>query len=107
MHPKASLRFPFLPALLLAFFLPAAAEAAVPERTSEPDMAVLLEAGKKAATSELMPGMDYRLIEVPDFALKVHAWSFDQGRFSFRMAMQKTPKPCAIGRRNGVDLANS
>ena len=41
---------------------------------------------------ELMPGLDYRLIELPGYGLKVHAWSFDQDKFAFRMAMEKTPR---------------
>jgi uncharacterized protein YigE (DUF2233 family) len=77
--------------VVLAVALPASARAAV-DTTTEPDMAVLLAAGKQAMPSELMPGLDYRLIELPGFGLKVHAWSFDQAGFAFRMTMEKTPQ---------------
>jgi uncharacterized protein YigE (DUF2233 family) len=62
------------------------------ETTAEPPMTALLEAGKEAHPTELLPGLDYRLIEVPDYGLKVHAWSFDQDKFAFRMVMEKTPR---------------
>lgn len=85
------LLFRFLALFLVA--LPGAAGASVAVETSkEPDIAVLLAAGKEAAPATLLPGLDYRLIALPDFGLKVHVWSFEQARFTFRMAMQKAPR---------------
>ncbi|MBN8996116.1 MAG: phosphodiester glycosidase family protein [Rhizobiales bacterium] len=80
--------------VLLAGFLGLAgpAFAAVPERTAEPDMALLLAAGQNATSDALMPGLVYRVIELPAYGLKVHAWTFDQDRFRMRVALQKTAK---------------
>jgi uncharacterized protein YigE (DUF2233 family) len=61
------------------------------DTSTEPDMAVLLDAGKQAEPGELLPGLAYRLIALPDFGLKVHAWTFDQDKFAFRMVMEKAP----------------
>jgi hypothetical protein len=91
MHIHPAIRF----LATLVFVVPAAAVLArTPsvETNAEPPMAALLDAGKEAAATELMPGLDYRLIELPGYGLKVHAWSFDQDKFAFRMAMEKTPR---------------
>ena len=91
MHTHPAMRFlAALPFLALA----GAALARTPsvETKAEPTMAALLDAGKQAQPAELMPGAGYRLIELPDYGLKVHAWSFDQDKFAFRMAMEKAPR---------------
>jgi uncharacterized protein YigE (DUF2233 family) len=77
----------------LAFLVPAAAALArtSADTTTEPDMAVLLAAGQQAEAGELLPGLTYQVIALPDFGLKVHAWTFDQNKFAFRMAMEKAP----------------
>ncbi len=81
-----------LPLLLALVAFASAAGAAVPERKAEPDMALLLAAGQKATPSDMMPGLAYRLVDLPDYGLKVHAWSFDQARFRLRVALQKSAK---------------
>jgi len=81
-----------LPILAAVIALLAPAHAAAPERKAEPDIALLLGAGQKATPTELMPGLAYRLVDLPDYGLKVHAWSFDQARFRMRVALQKSAR---------------
>jgi uncharacterized protein YigE (DUF2233 family) len=68
--------------------LPATAIANKPNVAAEPDIARLFAAGKAAKSSELLPGLTYRLIELPEYGLKIQVWSFDKGRYRLRVAEQ-------------------
>ena len=67
----------------------AMAAAKKPELAAEPDIARLYAAGKAAKSSELLPGLAYRVIELADYGLEIHVWSFDQRRYRLRVAGQK------------------
>jgi len=54
----------------------------------EPDLSLLLESGKAARAARLIAGLDYRLISVPAFGLKIHAFAFDRRRFNLRTVQQ-------------------
>ena len=71
----------FLAALALAVPAVAAlARAPSVETKAEPPMSTLLDAGKEAHATELMPGLDYRLIEVNEaFSPVVLAWQRETG----------------------------
>jgi uncharacterized protein YigE (DUF2233 family) len=62
-----------------------------PDFTTEPDIGLLYAASKTAKASELAPGVGYRLIELADFGLKIHVWSFDKSRYRLRAADKKDP----------------
>jgi len=62
-----------------------------PELTAEPDIGLLYAASTAAKASELAPGIRYRLIELADFGLKIHLWSFDKSRYRLRTADKKDP----------------
>lgn len=68
-----------------------------PDFTTEPAINLLYEAGKAAKASELVPGVSYRLIEVADFGLKIHVWSFDKSRYRLRAADDKDPHGSRVG----------
>jgi len=59
------------------------------ELVKEPAISLLYEAGKAAKASELAPGIGYRLIELADYGLKIHIWSFDKSRYRLRAADDK------------------
>src|SRR5205807_9525666 len=62
-----------------------------PDFATEPDIGLLYAASQAAKASELAPGVGYRLIELPDFGLKIHAWSFDKSHYRLRAADKKDP----------------
>jgi uncharacterized protein YigE (DUF2233 family) len=62
-----------------------------PDLTTEPDIGLLYTASQAAKTSELAPGIRYRLLELADFGLKIHVWSFDKSRYRLRTADKKDP----------------
>lgn len=90
MTTPSPLRFLLLALLLVADGASAAAPtAAKPERTAEPDIALLYQAGKTATRSEPMAGLTYGVADLPTYALKVHSWTFAQDEFRLRVALQK------------------
>jgi uncharacterized protein YigE (DUF2233 family) len=81
-----------VPAEPVATPQPQASKKKGPDLTSEPDLTAVLAAGGAAAESAAAPGISYRVIELPPFGLKIHAWTFDQSRFQARVVEQKAPK---------------
>ncbi len=75
--------------------------AAHPDYLNEPDMGLLYEASRAAKAIDLLPGASYRLIELPAYGVKVHAWTFDARRFRLRIVDEKD----AHGTRIGDQLA--
>lgn len=86
-RPTSRLRIAAL-AALIAVALPALAQDSIPQDKPEPDLALLLEAGRQTRATPLIPGLDYRLVAVPAFGLKVHAFAFDTKQFHLRTAAQ-------------------
>jgi uncharacterized protein YigE (DUF2233 family) len=75
----------------LVAFAAAGAEAPPPadaKALPEPDLSLLLESGKAARAAPMIAGLDYRLISVPAFGLKIHAFAFDGRRFHLRTVQQ-------------------
>ena len=68
---------------------PAPAIGRKPELAAEPDIALLYAAGKTATPGGPLRGLFYRRIELGDYGLKVHVWSFDKTRFRLRIAGQR------------------
>ena len=77
--------------LATALAAPQSPPAKRPDFTTEPAIALLHAASKAAKPREIAPGIRYRLIELADFGLKIHVWSFDQSRYRLRMASKKDP----------------
>lgn len=83
-----------LSGLVLAAMVASAAVAAeAPKKPDakalpEPALSLLLASGKAARSAPLIAGLDYRLIAVPAFGLKIHAFAFDASRFRLRTVQQ-------------------
>ncbi|MCP4386520.1 MAG: phosphodiester glycosidase family protein [Hyphomicrobiales bacterium] len=61
------------------------------EDLPEPDLAVILEAGRSARAERLSAGLEHRLVAVPPFGLTVHTFVFDDRRFRPRLVVQSAP----------------
>jgi len=86
-------RIPTVGTIIVAAMFGAAATPSMavghkPELAAEPDISLLYSAGKAAASAAVIPGLGYRLIELADYGLKIHVWSFEKSRFRLRVAEQ-------------------
>ncbi len=61
----------------------------VAEAAEEPDLSLLLETSRATQADQLIPGLAYRLIDVPAFGIKIHTFAFDSDRFRLRTAEEK------------------
>jgi uncharacterized protein YigE (DUF2233 family) len=86
-------------AAILGALLPTLVMAAAKksELAAEPGIDVLYAAGRAAKSSEPLPGLAYRVIELGDYGLAIHVWSFDRGRYRLRVAEQNQPLGARVG----------
>jgi hypothetical protein len=84
--PKACL-FGFLVLVLVAPL--AVAGTPTPDGKPEPELPRLLASARTGETTELLPGLEYRLMVLPADGLAIHTFAFDLGRFGLRTAQQK------------------
>jgi uncharacterized protein YigE (DUF2233 family) len=88
---------PILAAMAIAAGIAGAVAAAEPlpskkpDITAEPAIDLLYEASRAAKPSEPAPGVGYRLIELADYGLKVHVWTFDKSRYRLRAVDDNDP----------------
>src|SRR5262249_19163493 len=76
---------------------PAPAMGHKPELAAEPDIALVYAAGKAAASAEPLAGLRYRRIELADYGLRIHVWSFDKARYRLRVAEQTARTGMRVG----------
>ena len=72
------------------------AAAADTDHEKEPPLADLLQAIKAAGSSDILPGSAYGVASLPSYGIRIHAWSFDQGRYSLRVAAAKDERGSRI-----------
>ena len=84
------------PTAALAFLLLAApaidvarAETGAGEK-AEPPLELLLDASRATRGTRLLPGLEHRLVSVPAFGLRIHAFVFDEAAFGLRTAAQRS-----------------